>query len=152
MKMMSDINVHLENKRESRIFFVFLWIMYSLVYTTKMCFSAALVFIKEEGLLTMTQASFIIAAFYIVYAPLQVAGGICADKYSPEKLITIGLLGSALANTVIFLNQNYYVMLAAWTFNAIIQFALWPSVFKILSSQLVRSDRSKMIFYISFSS
>jgi sugar phosphate permease len=43
-------------------------------------------------------------------------------------------------------------MLGSWVFNAIIQFALWPSVFKIMSSQLVRSDRSKMIFYMSFSS
>ena len=61
MKMMSDINVHLENKRESRIFFVFIWIMYSLVYTTKACFSAALVFIKQEGILTLTEVSFILA-------------------------------------------------------------------------------------------
>ena len=55
MKMMSDINIHLENKKESRIFFVFIWIMYSLVYTTKMCFSASLVFIKQEGILSLMQ-------------------------------------------------------------------------------------------------
>lgn len=152
MKMMSDINVHLENKRESRIFFVFIWIMYSLVYTTKMCFSAALVFIKQEGILTLTEVSFILALFYTVYAPLQVVGGIVADKYSPERMITVGLIGSAAANAVIFFNQSYWVMLITWTFNAIIQFALWPSVFKILSSQLVRSDRPKMVFFISLSS
>lgn len=151
MKLMSDINVHLENKKESRIFFAFIWIMYSLVYTTKSCFSAALVFIKQEGVLSLTQISFIMAMFYTVYAPLQVVGGIFADKYSPERMITVSLIGSAAANAIIFFNQNYWVMLITWTLNAVVQFALWPSVFKILSSQLVRSDRPNMVFFISFS-
>lgn len=152
MKIMSDINIHLENKRESRSFFVFLWLMYATVYMTKNCFSGALSAIVEEGSMTLTQTTFISAAFYIVYTPLQILGGIVADKYSPERMITIGLIGGAIANTVIFFNQNYYVMLVSWVFNAIIQFALWPSVFKIMSSQLVRSDRGKMVFYMSFAS
>ena len=152
MKIMSDINIHLEDKRESRHFFVFLWLMYAVVYMTKNCFSGALSAIVAEGSLTLAETTFISAAFYIVYTPLQILGGIFADKYSPEKMITVGLLGGAVCNTVIFFNQNYYVMLVSWVFNAIIQFALWPSVFKIMSSQLVRSDRGRMRFYMSFAS
>lgn len=152
MKIMSDINIHLEDKRESRHFFVFLWLMYAVVYMTKNCFSGALSSIVAEGSLTLAQTTFISAAFYIAYTPLQILGGIFADRYSPEKMITVGLLGGAVCNTVIYFNQNYYVMLASWVFNAIIQFALWPSVFKIMSSQLVRSDRGRMIFYMSFAS
>jgi sugar phosphate permease len=151
MNLLSDINIHLENKKSSRLFFLFLWIMYAFVYMTKNCFSGALAAIVEEGSLTLTQATMINAAFCVAYAPLQILGGIFADKYSPEKLITIGLIGSAVSNVVIFFNQNFYVMLVSWVFSAIIQFALWPAVFKIISSQLVRSDRSKMVFYITFS-
>lgn len=151
MNLLSDINIHLENKKASRIFFLFLWLMYALVYMTKNCFSGALAAIVDEGALTLTQAGIINAAFYVVYAPLQILGGIFADKYSPEKLITIGLFGSTVSNVVIFLNQSFWVMLVSWVFSAIIQFALWPAVFKIISSQLVRSDRSKMVFYITFS-
>ena len=152
MKIMSDINIHLEDKRESRHFFVFLWLMYAVVYMTKNCFSGALSAIVAQGSLTLAQTTFISAAFYIAYTPLQILGGIVADRYSPEKMITVGLLGGAVCNTVIFFNQNYYVMLVTWVINAIIQFALWPSVFKIMSSQLVRSDRGRMIFYMSFAS
>jgi sugar phosphate permease len=151
MKLLSDINIRLENKKVSRLFFLFLWIMYAFVYMTKNCFSGALAAIVEEGSLTLTQATMINAAFYVVYTPLQVFGGIFADKYSPEKLITVGLIGSAISNVVIFFNQSFYVMLISWVFSAIVQFALWPAVFKIISSQLVRSDRSKMVFYITFS-
>lgn len=152
MKIMSDINIHLEDKRESRHFFVFLWLMYAVVYMTKNCFSGALSAIVAQGSLTLAQTTFISAAFYIAYTPLQILGGIVADRYSPEKMITVGLLGGAVCNTVIYFDQNYYVMLVTWVLNAIIQFALWPSVFKIMSSQLVRSDRGRMIFYMSFAS
>ena len=152
MKLLSDINIHFENKKASRAFFVFIWIMYALVYMTKSCFSGALAIIKAEGALTLTQASWIISAFYIVYTPLQVVGGKFADKYSPEKLILISLIGGAISNFVIYLNQNFWVMLVAWSFNAAIQFSLWPAVYKIASSQLAVVDRTKMVFALSFCS
>lgn len=150
MNLLKDTAVHLENKRMSRLFFVFIWVAYALVYMTKSCFSGALSSIVAEGALTMTEASLINAAFYAAYTPLQILGGIFADKYSPEKLILIGLLGSAVSNAVIFFNQNFWVMLISWVFNAMIQFALWPAIYKIISSQLVRSDRAQMVFFISF--
>lgn len=152
MNLLSDVNIHFENKKASRAFFVFIWFMYAMVYMTKSCFSGALASIVAEGSLTLTETSIISAGFYIAYTPLQIFGGIFADKYSPEKLIVVGLLGSSLSNVIIFFNQSFWVMLSAWVFSAIIQFALWPAVYKIMSSQLVRSDRGKMIFFMSFAS
>ena len=127
MRVLSDTNIHLENKKASRVFFVFIWIMYAMVYMTKNCFSGALASIVAEGSLTLTETSIISAAFYVAYAPLQILGGIYADKYSPEKLIIIGLLGSAVSNVVIFFNQSFWVMLVAWVFSAIIQFSICRS-------------------------
>lgn len=147
-----DVNIHLENRQESRHFFWFVWLLYAVVMMTKNCFNAALTSIVAEGILTKSQTGTFSTFFYLAYAPLQVVGGLAADRYSPERLVKIGLCGAALANIVIFLNQNYYVMLAAWTFSGIAQFGLWPGVFKIVSSQLVRSERTSMTFYISFSS
>ena len=43
-------------------------------------------------------------------------------------------------------------MLLAWIFNAVVQFALWPALFKIISSQLENEYRIKGIYYITFSS
>lgn len=90
--------------------------------------------------------------FYLVYSPMQIVGGFVSDRFSPQRMIKLGLFGGALANAIIFFNQNYYVMLGAWMFNAAVQFGIWPSIFKIISSQLVRSDRTQMTFFISFSS
>ena len=146
------VHMHLENKKISRNFFWLLWIMYAVVYMTKNCYSAAMAAIVNEGILTKSQTGLISAVFYGVYAPLQILGGVFADKYNPERMIKIGLIGSGVANLIIFFNQNYYVMLVVWTFNAIIQFALWPSVFKVISSQLEPGYRAKGVYYISFSS
>lgn len=145
------VHMHLENKKIGKYFFWFLWSMYVLVYMTKYCFSSAMAPIVESGMLTKSQTGFIGAAFHMVYAPLQILGGIFADRYNPERMIKIGLFGSTVTNLVIFLNQNYYIMLVMWVMNAISQFALWPSVFKIMSSQLPRSEKPKYIFIMSLS-
>lgn len=147
-----DVDIHLENQKLSGLFFCFLWILYAVVCMTKNCYNGSLADIVSEGVLTKSQTGSITALFYAVYTPLQIVGGFLSDRYSPQRIIKIGLIGAMLANTVIFFNQNYYVMLAAWVFNGMIQFGIWPSVFKIISSQLVRSQRQKMIFYITFSS
>lgn len=146
------VHMHLENKKIGKYFFWFIWVMYALIYMTKYCFNSAMAPIVEAGVLTKTQTGFIAAAFHIVYAPLQILGGMFADRYNPERMIKIGLLGSTVANLVIFINQNYYVMLAAWIFNAATQFAIWPSVFKIMASQLPRSEKPRFVFLMSFSS
>ena len=146
-----DINIHLENKGVSRRFFMYIFIVYTFVCMTKNCFNGALADIVQEGVLTKSQTGLITALFYIVYTPLQIVGGIAADKFSPERMLKIGLVGAAIANTVIFFNQSYYVMLITWTLNGAVQFALWPSVYKIISSQLCRSDISYMVLLITLS-
>ena len=149
-EQVDGVHMHLENRKIGKFFFWYIWVMYALVYMTKYCFSSALAPIVESGLLTKSQTGFIAASFHFVYAPLQILGGMFADRYNPERMIKLSLGGSAIANLIIFLNQNYYVMLFAWMFNAIAQFVIWPSVFKIMASQLPRSERKKNAFYMSF--
>ena len=146
-----DIGIHVENKSASRRYFAFLFALYSITYMTKGCFSGSLADIVSEGILTKSETGLISAVFYLIYTPFQIIGGLAADRYSPEKLIKIGLIGGAVANAVIFFNQNYYVMLITWGLNAIVQFGLWPSIFKIMTSQLYQGDRTEMIFIMSLS-
>lgn len=154
-----DINVHFEDKKRSAHFFWFMWGIYAIVSMTKNCFSAAIADIVNEGFMIKSQTELITAAFYIVYTPLQVVGGIASDKFSPERLIKIGLIGGGVANASIFLFNTfstdiaviYPAMLISWVFNAMVQFAIWAAIFKVVSSQCVRSERPRMIFLISLS-
>ncbi len=144
--------MHLEDKKKSFLLFWTVFFTYILVYMTKNCFFAAMASIVDVGVLTKSQTGLVTALFYLVYTPLQVVGGIFADRFKPALLIKIGLIGGAIANTVIFFNQQYLVILLAWVFNAVIQFGVWPGIFKILSFQLVPEHRSQAAFFISFSS
>lgn len=144
--------VHLENKKVSKQFYLIIWIEYALIYMTKNCFSAAMASIVYEGVLTKTQTGLINAIFYVFYAPLQIVGGIFADRYDPEKLIKIGLLSSGIINLLLFFFHGYAAMLILWGLNGIAQFAVWPAIVKIITSQLAPGDRKSGAFYIAYAS
>ena len=55
MVMMDKVDIHLENKKLSREFFLFLWLMYSVIYMTKNCFGSAMASIVADGILTKSQ-------------------------------------------------------------------------------------------------
>lgn len=142
--------VHLENKKVSKQFYLIIWIEYALIYMTKNCFSAAMASIVYEGVLTKTQTGLINAIFFVFYGPLQIVGGMFADRYDPEKLIKIGLLSSGIINLLLFFFHNYITMLILWGMNGIAQFAVWPAIVKIITSQLAPGDRKSGAFYIAY--
>ena len=144
--------MHLTDQKMSLFLFLFIWFMYVLIYMTKNCFSAAMAALVSEGIMTKSQTGLINACFYLTYAPFQVIGGKLADRYRPDKLILIGIIGAALSNLLIYINQNFILMMIVWGFNGAIQFGIWPAVFKITSSQLERSMRSRSVFFLSFAS
>lgn len=142
-------NKRLDSKRASILLLVGLISAFSFISLTKNCFSSAMVFIVEEGLLTKFETGTISAVFYAVYAVFQMMSGPLTDKWRPDKLITIGLLGAGASNLVIYFNQNYLVMILSWTVNAVLQCAVWPSVFKIASTVVMDSMRGKALFLIN---
>lgn len=123
---------------------------YSYICMTKNCFSSSMVFIVEEQLLTKFETGIITASFYLIYAALQIVGGILTDRWNPERFLTVGLVGAALCNLVIYFNQSYMVMLISWTANACLQFAVWPATFKIASTLLHRDMQERSILMATF--
>lgn len=142
-------NKTLIDTRKSICLFLLVFISYALIYMTKNCYSAAMASIVDEGVMTKSETGLIAAMFYLIYAPFQIIGGIAVDKYSPEKLVLIGILGAGISNLLIYFTDNYIGMIVIWSFNAIIQFGVWPGIFKIVSTQLKAEHRMPGIFYIS---
>lgn len=105
-----------------------------------------MVFIVDEGYMTKFQTGVISGCFYIVYAIMQIFGGVVVDKWHPERFITIGMLGAALANIgVYFFYTNYALTLIIWALNAIVQFAIWPATFKLISTFLAVEHRYRAL-------
>lgn len=138
-----------KNKKISLILFIVVWITYCVVAMTRNAASAAMAAIVDEGIMTKSAAGLITAMFYLVYGLLQIPGGMLADRYKPDKLILLGLVGSGIANVVIICDTSYPVIMGSWIFNALSQFALWPSIIRIISSQLAEAHRKSAVFCIS---
>lgn len=143
---------HLIDHRKSLSLFLLVFVAYALIYMTKNCYSAAMASIVDAKVMTKSQTGLIAAAFYLVYAPFQIVGGIAADKHSPSKLIVIGMLGAGVCNLLVYLVEGYVAMIIIWSLNAVLQFGIWPSIFKIVVSELAPEDRMRGIFFINFSS
>jgi len=142
---------YLESTLLSVLLVSFLFIMYASVYMTKNIFAAAMASIVEEGFMSKSQTGMINALFWLVYAPFQVLGGFAADKYSPYKLVLLGVFGAFISNLILFFNQSYTVMLIIWPANAVLQFGLWPGIFKIVSTQIAPKLRDAAVFWMMFS-
>lgn len=142
-------NKTLIDSRKSISLFLLVFVTYALIYMTKNCYSAAMASIVDEGIMTKSETGLIAAMFYLVYAPFQIIGGMMVDRYAPEKLVLIGIVGAGVSNLLIYFTDNYIGMLIIWSFNAIIQFGVWPGIFKIVSTQLKAEHRMAGIFYIS---
>ena len=140
----------LYSHRRGTLMLLTLLCAYAFICMTRACFNAAMSTIVHMGVFTKTQTGIISAVFYAIYGTLQVAGGILTDHRKPEHLITVGFVGAAISNLVIYFNQNYVVILAAWAFNAASQFAVWPAIFKLVSTMLPRDMRSNALFATTF--
>ena len=143
---------YLDNVKISIFLLVNLVLSYAFICMTKNCFSAAMVFIVDEGHMTKLETGTISAVFYAVYAILQICGGVVTDKWRPEIFITIGLFGAGIANTLVyFFNTNYVAVLIIWALNAAVQFGVWPATFKLVSTMLEDSISSIGMLIVTFS-
>ncbi len=140
----------LQTRRASILLLCALVSSYAFVCMTRNCFSSAMVFIVDAGYLNNLQTGIINAAFYVLYAIFQVIGGFLTDKLHPERFVTFGLLGAGACNLLIFFNQSYPVMLTMWALNGVLQFGVWPAIFKLASTMTVPEMRRRSLFIVTF--
>ncbi len=141
---------HLENERISWLAFAACALAYIIVTMTKNTYSTAIAAIVQEGLFSKENSGIINASFYLFYGCTQFFGGYLTDRFSPFKILLIGLLGTLACNVAMALSTSYTVMLVVWSINGIAQFGTWPAVVKIIASVVMPEHRQKSMFYISF--
>lgn len=142
------MNKHLVNEKTSLILFATVFLLYALVYMTKVSFSAAIAAIVKEGYLTKSNSGAISASFYITYGIGQLFGGFAADRFSPYKLIFGGLMGAFLCNAAMSVANGFVPMLIIWSVNGAVQFGIWPSIVRIITTNLAEVHKVKAIIYI----
>ncbi len=141
----------LADVQSSVVLFVLLFVVLTVLYMTKNMFSSVMASIVEAGIMTKSQTGLISAVFWLVYGIFQVLGGFAVDKFSPYKMVIIGIVSGIAANMVIYFNQSYGVVMTVWAINAALQFGLWPGALKIATMQIVSSVRQTAVFWVLLS-
>lgn len=148
----------LTTKGASTYLLILLFLMYTVIYISKSMFSSAMASIVEAGDMTKSQTGAISAVFWIVYAILQVPGGLAVDRFKPSRLLVLGVAGATVCCAgVYFISTSpfcaafrYEAIMVTWALNAAVQFAVWPGIFKIMTTEMMPAMRRTGMFWMVF--
>lgn len=114
---------------QKRIFWS-VWITYACFYLVRVNMSVAMPGIMEEYGISKTVMGGVLTALFTMYAIGQFVNGQLADKLGARKLISIGLIGSAILNIIFGFVGNWLTgMVLIWGLNGFLQSMGWsPSV------------------------
>lgn len=127
-----------------------LWLTYGAFYFCRTNLSAAVPGmqspIDQGGLgLTSEQTGWILAALKIAYGVGQLLNGQLAERFSPRKLLAIGMFLSAGLNVVFGLSTGFAVLVFLWAMNGYCQSLGWPPTVRVVGNWVPVSRRGKAI-------
>jgi len=140
-----------KEEKASVVLFIASWLVYAIISMVKNAFGASMASIVGEGIFTKSLAGTINSAYYIFYGFAQLLFVKLVDRVSPFKLINMSLVGAAISMLGFALAKDFWTMFVLWSLAGLLQFALWPSVVRIIAQHLIPSHKSKAMVYIAFS-
>ncbi|MBO5884121.1 MAG: MFS transporter [Clostridia bacterium] len=140
----------MQKEDASKRLFLCLFIVYIINVFGKIAFSAVTVELVSDGILTKTQAGLVGAMFWLIYAIGQIFGGVVANKLSPYFMLGFTYIGSVVTNMLMFFSRGFVPMLIIWSVNGFVQFGMWPAILKLLTTEIIPSQRGKATSRISY--
>ena len=140
-----------DKKTIGRVAFLFA-VLYSVSYMTRINFGAI---ISEMVLATgipKELLSLSLTCSFFTYGIGQIFSGVLADRFSPKRLITLGLATTVLANTLVPLCHSPYLMLVVWGVNGFAQSLMWPPMVRLLVAYLSDADYKIMVARVAYGS
>lgn len=124
-----------EVRRESKLVVLFA-VTYFASYVTRINYGAVISEMIRATGYSKPLLSMAVTGSFVTYGVGQLISGACGDRFSPKKLVTLGLSVSSLMNILISLCGDPYQMTAVWCVNGMAQAFIWPPLVKIMSSML----------------
>lgn len=124
--------------------FISVWITYSTFYLCRVNMSIAAPSIMKEFGYSKTLMGSIMSVLFIAYAIGQFVNGQLGDKFGARRLITLGILASALLNIAFGFSSGITVMIAIWALNGYFQSMGWAPSVKTVANWFPPNIRGKM--------
>lgn len=145
-----EFSVINKKERKSWLLFIAVFITYSIVSMARNGYAASIAAVTEEGIFNKSQSGIINASFYFFYGISQLLGVKFLDKVSPIKFITISFLGTIISCVGMAMSNSFGALLFFWSFCGLSQFAIWPSVVRVIAEYLLPEHKNRAMLYIAF--
>ena len=125
---------------------------YMVSYITRINFGAIISEMVSSTGMSKSMLSLSLTGSFITYGIGQIISGLCGDKFSPKKLVSLGLCVTVIMNILIPFCNNHYQMLTIWCTNGFAQAFMWPPMVRLLTASLTDNDYKHAIVKVSFGS
>ena len=122
-----------------------LWATYGSFYFCRTNISAAIPGIQEEFGFSKAQIGLILGALKLAYGLGQLINGQLAEKISARKLLTIGMLTSAVLNVVFGFGAALYFLLFVWACNGYFQALGWTPCMRVAANWFPLEKRGRAV-------
>lgn len=102
-------------------------------------------FIRDDFHLDYTQAGIVISAFTLSYGLAQLPAGWLTDHIGPRIMITVSILGVAVAGVLVGLSSTFLMFLGALIFMGVIGGGYHPSAPPLVLAAVEPKNRSKAL-------
>ena len=122
-----------------------LWITYGSFYFCRTNISAAIPGIEEEFGFSKTQIGLILGGLKLAYGIGQLVNGQLAEKFSARKLLTVGMLTSALLNMAFGFGTALYFLIFVWACNGYFQAFGWTPCMRVAANWFPVEKRGRAV-------
>ena len=113
-----------------------LWITYALYYLGRVNISVVLPALAIDLNVSRAEVGFLGTIFFWIYGIGHFVSGEIGSHVSPFRMVSFGLLATAIVNLVFAFQTSLIAMLILWGLNGIAQSGGWAPMFRILAERL----------------
>ena len=140
------------SKSQIVLMYIFSSAVYFMSYTTRINYNTVLVEISTAESISRSLLALPLTASFITYGLGQIVSGWLGDKFDPFRLISLGLILSALMNILLPIFPKPYVMTVFWAVNGFAQALTYPPLMKITSHYLSEQNYAKACLFVTIGS
>lgn len=142
----------LQTKKEINKLAALYALTYMVSYMTRINYGAVISEMEVATNMLKSQLSMAVTGSFVSYGLGQIVSGVCGDKFSPKKLISLGFVITIIMNLLIPLYQNHIYMFVIWSINGFAQAFMWPPMVKLMTELLTFEDYKKTTAKVSWGS
>ncbi|MDP8203426.1 MAG: MFS transporter [Candidatus Tenebribacter mawsonii] len=143
--MTNNTDTSLRIKQWQKKMFWMMWITYASFYLLRVNISIAMPSIMREFDLTKTNMGVVLTSLFFAYAIGQFINGQLGDKINARRIITFGLISSAILNIIFgFAAGSLIFMAVIWGLNGYFQSMGWGPTVKTKANWFPKNIRGKI--------